>query len=369
MVGDRWRDVEAGAAAGCRPIFVDREYRERRPETGFRGKRHRTCLKRPPGSWSNHEVDRTARRQNLRRRSGCQRHARDVRQAVRQGTHDEPDADAQGRHQRLPRLARDVLAQIPDRPESRSRCSPTTSAEMERQAKEIASWGKNVNVKIPVTNTLGEPTHALVRRLSHAGVKLNVTAVFTLEQVRDIPSPSPRLSEARPRTSRSSPAESLTPASIRLPLPRWPRRASGARSHAAAHARRGADLGEPARAAERVPRRGRRLRHHHWSPTTCSRSSRTSARTSPRSRSRPSACSATTRSRPASSCDRVIIRALLLLGLASIGWFVFLKSEPAAVSHRRGVRAARTWPARPCCFPTSRRTWRTWSVWAVAPIS
>jgi transaldolase len=50
----------------------------------------------------------------------------------------------------------------------------------------IASWGANVNVKIPVTNTHGEPTYALVRKLSHAGVKLNVTAVFTLEQVRDI---------------------------------------------------------------------------------------------------------------------------------------------------------------------------------------
>jgi transaldolase len=82
-------------------------------------------------------------------------------------------------------FAREVLAQIPDRPISFEVFSDDFS-EMERQAKEIASWGTNVNVKIPVTNTGGEPTHALVRRLSQAGVKLNVTAVFTLEQVRDI---------------------------------------------------------------------------------------------------------------------------------------------------------------------------------------
>jgi transaldolase len=82
-------------------------------------------------------------------------------------------------------FARDILKAIPDRPISLEVFSDDF-AEMERQAKEIASWGANVNVKIPVTNTQGEPTYTLVQRLSHAGVKLNVTAVFTLEQVRDI---------------------------------------------------------------------------------------------------------------------------------------------------------------------------------------
>ena len=59
--------------------------------------------------------------------------------------------------------------------------------DMERQAREIASWGENVYVKIPVTNTRARiGSCALVRRLSHAGVKLNVTAILTLEQVRDV---------------------------------------------------------------------------------------------------------------------------------------------------------------------------------------
>ncbi len=57
---------------------------------------------------------------------------------------------------------------------------------MERQALEIASWGPNVNVKIPVTNTRGDSAAPLVGRLSQQGVKVNVTAVFTLEQVEEI---------------------------------------------------------------------------------------------------------------------------------------------------------------------------------------
>ena len=56
--------------------------------------------------------------------------------------------------------------------------------EMERQAHKIAGWGGNVYVKIPVTNTRRESSVELVRRLSHSGVKVNVTAVLTLDQVR-----------------------------------------------------------------------------------------------------------------------------------------------------------------------------------------
>ena len=80
---------------------------------------------------------------------------------------------------------------------------------MERQAHEIASWGDNVYVKIPVTNTRREPAYALIRRLAEAGVKLNVTALMTLEQVRDV---SAALADGPPATSRSSPAASPTPA-------------------------------------------------------------------------------------------------------------------------------------------------------------
>ena len=82
-------------------------------------------------------------------------------------------------------FAKDVLAAIPDRPISFEVFSDEFS-EMERQAREIASWGDNVYVKVPVTNTRGESTAEICRRLSNAGVKLNVTALLSLAQVRDV---------------------------------------------------------------------------------------------------------------------------------------------------------------------------------------
>ena len=54
---------------------------------------------------------------------------------------------------------------------------------MEQQGREIASWGKNVYVKVPVTNTKGEFAGPLLANLSRAGVQLNVTAIMTLDQV------------------------------------------------------------------------------------------------------------------------------------------------------------------------------------------
>ena len=82
-------------------------------------------------------------------------------------------------------FAREVLAAIRDKPISFEVFADDV-ADMRRQAREIATWGDNVYVKIPVTNTRGEPSTELVRELAAAGVKLNVTAVFTLEQVRDV---------------------------------------------------------------------------------------------------------------------------------------------------------------------------------------
>ena len=58
--------------------------------------------------------------------------------------------------------------------------------DMERQALEIASWGDNVYVKIPISNTKGESSVPLVKRLARRGVKVNVTALMTLTQVRDV---------------------------------------------------------------------------------------------------------------------------------------------------------------------------------------
>jgi len=82
-------------------------------------------------------------------------------------------------------FAREVLEAIPDRPISFEVFSDEF-ADMECQARRIAAWGANVYVKIPVSNTRGEPSYDLVRRLSHDGLRLNVTALMTLAQVEAV---------------------------------------------------------------------------------------------------------------------------------------------------------------------------------------
>lgn len=81
-------------------------------------------------------------------------------------------------------FAREVLATISDKPIS-FEVFADDFAEMKRQGREIATWGENVYVKIPISNTKRESAIPLIRELAGAGVKLNVTAICTLEQVRE----------------------------------------------------------------------------------------------------------------------------------------------------------------------------------------
>lgn len=82
-------------------------------------------------------------------------------------------------------FAKDILLQVKDKSISFEVFSDDL-AEMEKQALKIATWGENVYVKIPVTNTKGIPTYSLIKKLSDSGVKVNVTAIMTLDQVRDV---------------------------------------------------------------------------------------------------------------------------------------------------------------------------------------
>lgn len=82
-------------------------------------------------------------------------------------------------------FAREILATITDFPISFEVFSDDLS-EMELQARKIASWGPNVYVKIPVTNTQKVSTAPIIRPLSRDGIKLNVTAVFTLNQTSEV---------------------------------------------------------------------------------------------------------------------------------------------------------------------------------------
>lgn len=79
----------------------------------------------------------------------------------------------------------DILQTVNDKPLSFEVFSDDFD-EMERQALEIASWGDNVYVKIPVTNTNGDTSYSLIERLVRSNVKVNVTAIMTLQQVQSV---------------------------------------------------------------------------------------------------------------------------------------------------------------------------------------
>jgi len=84
-------------------------------------------------------------------------------------------------------FAKEILPEIGTKPISFEVFSDDF-AEMERQARIIASWGENIYVKIPVTNTKKQSSAALIKKLSSEGIKLNVTAILTVEQVVEVAS-------------------------------------------------------------------------------------------------------------------------------------------------------------------------------------
>ena len=83
------------------------------------------------------------------------------------------------------KFALEILSQIKQKPISFEVFSDEIDT-MEEQAMEISSWGKNVNVKIPITNTKGKSTIDLVGRLSKRGIICNITAIFTVQQLKGV---------------------------------------------------------------------------------------------------------------------------------------------------------------------------------------
>ncbi len=82
-------------------------------------------------------------------------------------------------------FAKSALKAIPDLPISFEVFLDDLDG-MEREARKIAGWGENAYIKIPVTNSKGESTASLVKKLSRDGLKLNVTAILTIEQVKQV---------------------------------------------------------------------------------------------------------------------------------------------------------------------------------------
>jgi len=193
MVGDRWRDVEAGRRAGCHTVFIDYDYQETRPM--------------PPPDTTVRTLDEAVTWILGRPEAG----ARQEQQPSPDGLRIKLFADGADKAgmvdmYRNPRIkgfttnptlmrkagvtdyvgfAREIVAAIPDRPISFEVFSDEFD-EMEQQARIIARWGDHVYVKIPITNTRGESSIPLIARLGQSAIRLNVTAVMTLGQVYDV---------------------------------------------------------------------------------------------------------------------------------------------------------------------------------------
>jgi transaldolase len=190
MVGDRWRDTLAGHRAGCRTVLIDHGYNE--SWSGPPPDKTTTTLA-DAVAWILKETSVKTSEEILTSlkvkmfADGADRAGmlEMYRNPWIKGFTTNPTLMRKAGIADYEKFAREILEVIPDRPISFEVFSDQFS-EMKRQALRIAKWGGNVYVKIPVTNTRGEPAEPLVRELAGEGVKLNVTALLTLDQVRDV---------------------------------------------------------------------------------------------------------------------------------------------------------------------------------------
>jgi transaldolase len=194
VVGDRWRDVEAGAAAGCRTVLIDRAWAERPPRTTPTA---RAASVLEAARWIIADAGSTM--QQLA--ASSETVSLDALRVKLFG--DGADLDGIAKLAANPRIAgfttnptlmhkagirdyetfgRRVFEIVGGRPLSYE-VFADDAAEMLRQARKLASWGDNVYVKIPVSDTRGNPTDDVVRELTRDGAKVNVTALMTEQQV------------------------------------------------------------------------------------------------------------------------------------------------------------------------------------------
>jgi transaldolase len=189
MVGDRWRDIVAGKSAGCYTILVGNGYGEPLPmQPNARFDDLGSCVPHILNAGlqprESHMLD------QLKIKIFCDGASLPKMLALAQhpwirGFTTNPTLMRKAGVSDYRAFAREVLLAIVDRPVS-FEVFADDLAGMEAQAREIASWGRNVNVKVPVTNTQGVSTAPLVARLAGDGIVINVTAVFTLDQVREV---------------------------------------------------------------------------------------------------------------------------------------------------------------------------------------
>jgi transaldolase len=176
MVGDRWRDIDCGNAAGCTTVLIDRGYIDR----GYEERLHTQ-----PKLRSRDLAD--AARQIKIYADGADRDSMLALNAdpLIAGLTTNPTLMHKAGVRHFEAFARDILQIVRSKPVS-FEVFADEFPEMRRQAVKIAGWGSNVYVKIPVTNTRGEASYGLIQDLTSDGVKVNVTAILTLDQVQQV---------------------------------------------------------------------------------------------------------------------------------------------------------------------------------------
>jgi transaldolase len=194
MVGDRWRDIGAGQAAGCTTIFIDNGYDEPRPDgpdiiaTSLASVVPEILRITMGNATLPTEAIAALDPRNLDIEifadgADCAAIVELAANPLIKGFTTNPTLMRAAGVTDYETFAREVVAAVPNMPVSFEVFADEFD-EMERQARRIATWGEQVYVKIPVTDTHGHSTARVVSTLSEEGVKLNVTALFTVEQVR-----------------------------------------------------------------------------------------------------------------------------------------------------------------------------------------
>lgn len=184
VVGDRWRDIEAGRNAGCRTVLIDYHYDEvlrSQPD-------HTAPSLQAAVDWIKAQIIGNYMELKVKIFADGADKADILRLYADkriQGFTTNPTLMRKAGITDYEAFAKDILASIKDRPISFEVFSDDF-AEMERQALKIAEWGSNVYVKIPVTNSEGRPAYDLIHRLALRNVQLNVTAIMTMKQVREV---------------------------------------------------------------------------------------------------------------------------------------------------------------------------------------
>ena len=184
MIGDRWRDIGAGKAAGCHTLLIDHHYHEpltEKPEAAFS-----SLLEAAFFILSQHNSENPMLQNYTTKIFADGADLKGIEEMNKkpwvQGFTTNPTLKRLAGVKDYKSFAEQALAIVRDKPISFEVFADDFS-EMEEQAHEIASWGKNIYVKIPIMNTQKIPAYPLIARLSQAGIPLNITAIFTVEQV------------------------------------------------------------------------------------------------------------------------------------------------------------------------------------------